>query len=49
MDDDKGFGDFKDWAEDFGIDLRYEDDWMPWWECWKNGYEKGRSDVKDGV
>lgn len=28
---------FKDWAKTNGVGLDNEDDWVPWWECFREG------------
>lgn len=33
-----GWKEFVTWALKNGIELKYEDDWMTLWECWKAGY-----------
>jgi hypothetical protein len=34
---------FNDWANSEGVGL-HPDDWQPWWECWNDGLQHGRSD-----
>lgn len=29
---------FLEWSENNGISLDCEEDWTPWWNCWKAGY-----------
>jgi hypothetical protein len=38
---------FQQWAKNNGVDMKYEDDWRPWWDCWCNGYNKGIEDIKE--
>ena len=38
-----GWEDFVEWAENNNINLTYDCDWVPWWECWKAGYDSGLS------
>lgn len=26
---------FRDWCEDNCVSLEHQDDWGPWWDCWK--------------
>lgn len=26
---------FEDWCEKQGINPEHEEDWRPWWDCWK--------------
>jgi len=26
---------FQNWADANGVSLEHEDDWKPWWECWR--------------
>jgi hypothetical protein len=33
-----GWKEFVKFAEQEGINLEHEDDWGPWWNCWKGGY-----------
>lgn len=30
---------FNVWAKEKGISLDHVNDWYPWWECWRNGYD----------
>ena len=38
-----GWSDFVEFAQANNIGLEHEVDWMPWWECWVDGFEKGRN------
>ena len=40
------FAAFEKWANknDIGI---YEEDWIPWFDCWLDGYYKGAEDWKN--
>ena len=31
---------FMDWALEQGINTEQKEDWYPWWECWKAGYDE---------
>jgi hypothetical protein len=37
---------FVEWAKENGVQMDYKEDWSPWYECWKNGYDQGRADQK---
>lgn len=30
---------FRDWCEDAGVDLEYQEDWEVWWDCWKSAID----------
>lgn len=30
--------DFEEWANENEISDEHEEDWFPWWLCWKAGY-----------
>lgn len=34
-----GWNDFVKWGTNWGISFDHEDDWKPWWDCWKAGYK----------
>ncbi len=34
------------WAEENGINLDAEEDWLIWAQCWADGYNHGVEDVK---
>ena len=38
---------FQKWAKEHGINMEDKEDWLPWWECWGHGYNKGISDIKE--
>ncbi len=29
---------FTEWAEENGVSLDHEDDYGPWWDCWKDAH-----------
>lgn len=35
---------FEEWANETGINLDHEDDYGPWWECWKVAYFQALND-----
>ena len=38
---------FKEFAKESGISLEYAKDWIPWYECWEDGYHAGAEDWND--
>lgn len=38
---------FIDWAEANGVSLDHPDDYMPWFDCWKDGYDNGHNAQKE--
>ena len=32
---------FKEWAHKNDVGFENDDDWLKWWDCWADGYEKG--------
>jgi len=36
---------FERWADDNGIEVD-PDDWKPWWNCFKSGYNIGHFDAR---
>lgn len=44
--DDRLWNIFAVWAEDYGVSDEHENDWGPWWDCWKAGYDCAYEDWK---
>lgn len=38
---------FTKFAHTQGISLDSEEDWGPWWDCWKSGYDQGEDDYME--
>jgi len=38
---------FKEFALESGIGLIFQEDWEPWFECWKDGYHTGAEEWND--
>ena len=30
---------FRDWCEDNKVSIEYNEDWEPWWNCWKTAIQ----------
>lgn len=37
---------FIDYAENKSISMEYEEDWIDWWDCWCDGYNRAIKDIK---